>query len=73
MSGIEISLSHGLKKNLKISPWDEEISIPDVQLIQKSLIHISSMYIQKKIEKNGCSNIKYTIANINHLSDNTFE
>ena len=28
-------------KNLKISPWDEEISIPDIRLIRKSLIYNS--------------------------------
>ena len=33
-------------KNLKISPWDEEISIPDIRLIRKSLIYY---YIKKQL------------------------
>jgi hypothetical protein len=30
-----------VEKNLKISPWDEEISIPNIRLIRKSLIEDS--------------------------------
>ena len=30
-----------VEKNLKISPWDEEISIPNIRLIWKSLIEDS--------------------------------
>ena len=31
-----------VEKTLKISPWDEKISIPDIRLIRKSLIYLSN-------------------------------